>query len=174
MTPDGKEGGDMKLRLNPEFFRRHLFVTVLMAGLGGWFAWDGLVRYPATPARELFTRIEKAEPPADADLEAFKAQKIQTQYGFAALALAAAAAVGLHLLAVARFAFAFDEDGFVWQDRRHAFAEITRVDDAQWEKKGITRIFFGKTSLALDAWHHVGVREFHERLRAAGAAEGRT
>jgi hypothetical protein len=36
-----------KLKVNPEFFRRHLFVTVLMAGLGAWFAYDGYVKYPS-------------------------------------------------------------------------------------------------------------------------------
>ena len=82
-----------RLKLNPEYAKRHLFVTLLMVGLCGWFGYDGFVRYPATPAAELYASIEGSEPPEQmtvGQLESFKRQKTQTQYGFTVLALLAA------------------------------------------------------------------------------------
>ena len=150
----------MKLKLNPEFRNRHLFVAVLMLGLACWFGYDGFVGYPRASAHDLYVKIEAAEPDPQADLEAFKAQKIKTQYGFTLLAFAASAAVALHLLAVARLDFSFDEGGFTCAGERHAFADIASVDDALWKSKGIMRITFGGRTVTLDAWHHLGVREF--------------
>ena len=75
----------MKLKLNGEYAGRHLFVTLLMVGLCGWFGYDGFVRYPATPAAELYKSIEGSDAPDGFDLEAFKAQKTKTQYGFCLL-----------------------------------------------------------------------------------------
>ena len=158
----------MKVSLNREYARNHLFVTVLMAALGCWFAYDGLVKYPSTPARELYASIEKSEPPesmTDAALENFKSQKTKTQYGFAALAFAASAVVGLRLLASARFRFEFDDDGFTAGGERFGYADVKSVDDRDWEKKGITRIDLGGRRVTLDAWHHVGVKEFHDKLK---------
>ena len=39
-----------RLKLNPEFFYRHLAVCILMLGMGCWFGYDGFVAYPKTPA----------------------------------------------------------------------------------------------------------------------------
>lgn len=158
----------MKLKLNSEYARNHLFVTVLAAGMGLWFGYDGLVKYPATPARELYVSIEKAEPPegmTGAALESFKAQKTRTQHGFALFSLAAAAIVGLRLIKSARFRFEFDDDGFSDASGRHGWGDVKGVDDRDWEKKGITRLAMadGRT-VALDAWHHVGVKDFHALL----------
>ena len=50
----------MKLKINSEYATRHLFVTLLMIGLGGWFGYDGFVRYPATSADALYRSIEKS------------------------------------------------------------------------------------------------------------------
>ena len=86
----------MKLVLNKEYAGRHLFVTLLMVGLCCWFGYDGFIRYPATPAAELYASIEGSEPPeqmTDEQLEAFKKQKTQTQYGFTALTFLAALVV---------------------------------------------------------------------------------
>ena len=160
----------MKLALNREYARNHLFVTVLMAGLGCWFAYDGLVKYPATPARELYASIEKSDPPdvmTNAALEGFKAQKTKTQYGFAALAFLASAVVGLRLLASARFRFEFDDGGFSVGGERFAYADVKSVDDRDWEKKGISRLDLGGRKVVLDAWHHAGVTEFHSRIASA-------
>ena len=33
-----------RLKLNPEFFYRHLAVCLLMFGMGCWFGYDGFVR----------------------------------------------------------------------------------------------------------------------------------
>ena len=161
----------MKLALNREYARNHLFVTVLAAGMGIWFGYDGLVKYPATPARELYFSIEKAEPPegmTPAALEEFKAQKTRTQHGFALFSLVAAAVVGLRLLKSARFRFEFDDDGFTDSSGRHGWRDVTRIDDRDWEKKGITRLAMADgRRVVLDAWHHTGVKEFHALARAA-------
>ena len=153
----------MKLTLNREYALRHLFVTLLMIGLGGWFGYDGFVRYPATPAAELYKSIEGSEPPeamtAEA-LSAFKDQKTKTQYGFTFLCLLAALIVGTNLYRASAFSFEFDETGFVYRGRRRAYSDIKKVDRAQWAKKGIIRV----DGITLDAWHHQGVREFVEKL----------
>ncbi len=169
----------MKLSLNKEYARRHLFVAVLSAGMCLWFAYDGLVKYPSMSARELYASIEKADPPkdmADAALEAFKAQKTKTQHGFALFTLAAALVVGLRLLKSARFRFEFDEDGFADAAGRLKWDDVDEVDDRDWEKKGITRVVVGGRRVVLDAWHHVGVKEFHklllERLPSRSAEKG--
>ena len=152
----------MKLKVNPEFFKRHLFVTVLMAGLGCWFGYDGLIGYPSMTGEALYRKIEgeNAVIAEGKDLEAFKRQKIQTQYGFAALALLASLAVGLHLMKVVRFDFAFDDDGFVCGGKHHAWSDVKDIDRKAWEKKGIMKV----DGIVLDAWHHQGVKEFNEKI----------
>lgn len=154
----------MKLKLNREYAQRHLFVTLLMLGLGGWFGYDGFIRYPSTSAHDLYVEIEKAEPPAGFELEAFKKQKTQTQYGFTVLCLLASAIVGLRLLKNSKFDFSFDDEGFEWKGVRHVYGDIKKVDDSAWESKRITRITVDEGVCTLDAWHHVGVKEFHEKL----------
>ena len=117
----------MKLTINREFLRRHLFAVAVLAGMGGWFGYDGFVTYPKMTAAELYKSIESAEPPesmTEAQLEAFKQQKIATQYGLCAVLMFIAAIVGLHLFAVSRLDFAFDEGGFTWRGKRYAFTDI--------------------------------------------------
>ena len=154
----------MKLKINREYATRHLFVTLLMIGLGGWFGYDGFVRYPATPAADLYRSIEGSDAPAGFNLEAFKDQKTKTQYGFTLLAGLVALVVGLRLFASYRFDFEFDDDGFVHQGRRRAYSDIKNVDRARWEKKGIIRV----DGITLDAWHHTGVKEFVEKVERVG------
>ena len=155
----------MKLVLNKEYAGRHLFVTLLMVGLCCWFGYDGFIRYPATPAAELYASIEGSEPPeqmTDEQLEAFKKQKTQTQYGFTILTLFVALVVGSRLAKSARFQFEFDDEGYVSRGRRHAYADIKTVDRSRWEKKGIVVV----DGIELDSWHHLGVREFVEKLKS--------
>jgi len=154
----------MKLTLNKEFATRHLFVVVLMAGLGCWFGYDGFVGYPATPGDALYKSIEGSDAPVGYNLEAFKRQKIQTQYGFTVLAFLAALLVGGHLLSVSKFSFEFDDDGFVVGGKRHAYGEIKSVDRSLWEKKGIVTISGTGFSVRLDSWHHVGAKEFEAKI----------
>ncbi len=151
-----------KLTLNREYAMRHLFVVVLMTGLCCWFGYDGFVRYPATPAAELYRTIEGREASEGCDLEAFKAQKIKTQYGFTILAFFAALIVGSNLLKSYKFDFEFDDEGFVHEGKRRAYSDIKNVDRSNWEKKGIVKV----DGITLDAWHHVGVSEFVEKLKS--------
>ena len=152
-----------KFKLNPDFARRYFFVALLFAGMGGWFGYDGLVTYPKTPAAALFESIEKSAPPpemSEAQLEAFKRQKIEAQYGFAILCLLAAGLIGAHLWSVARFDLEFDETGFVYRGRRCEFKDVKTVDRSNWEKKDILVV----DGIRLDAWHHTGVKELAEKL----------
>ena len=149
-----------RLKLNPEYARRHLFVTILMLGLGCWFGYDGFVRYPATPAAELYESIEKSHAPDGFDLDAFKRQKIGTQYGFMILAFFVATVVGSRLMKSKRFVFEFDDEAYAYRGRRHLLSGIKTVDRAKWEKKGIVKV----DGITLDSWHHLGVKEFLEKI----------
>lgn len=150
----------MKLRLNKEYAQRHFFVVVLMAALAVWFGYDGVVKYPSMPARELYISIEGSEPPEGFDLDGFKRQKTHSQYGFSLLALLAAAVVGCRLLRSAKFDFVFDSEGFVWRGRRYSYDDIVKIDDSIWETKRIMRLYLADAKITLDAWHHEGVKEF--------------
>lgn len=155
----------MKLKLNPDYAKRHLFVTLLMLGMGGWFGYDGLIRYPATPAAQLYREIEKADAPAGFDLEGFKAQKTKTQYGFTVLTLLVAAVVGLRLLKAKKFDFEFDDDGFAICGKHYSYKDVKNTDRSSWEKKNILAIELNDgTKITLDGWHHLGVKEFAAHL----------
>lgn len=115
----------MKLKLNREFAVRYSLVALLFLGMGGWFAFDGFVRYPRTSAAELYRSIEKAEVPEDmppAALEAFKRQKTASQKGLALVLTVAAAWVGLLLARAAAFRFDYDEKGFVCARGRYEWS----------------------------------------------------
>lgn len=163
-----------RLALNREFLLRHLFAALVFVALGGWFAYDGLCRYPATGARELYLQIEQSEPPANADLSAFKRQKTVTQRILGAGALTVGAVVLLHLLAVAGFRFAWDCTGFVHLGKRRSFAEIAKVDDSDWNSKRILFVRGADWSVKLDGWHHRGVAEFLAAYREWTACEAKT
>ena len=151
----------MKLTLNREFATRHVGVALLMLGLSCWFGYDGFVRYPATPAAELYRSIEGSDAPAGFNLEAFKVQKTQTQYGFTFLTLLASLVIGGHVWLLSKFRFEYDDESYTFAGRRVAIRDIKSVDRSQWEKKGIIRV----DGIKLDAWHHAGVKEFVEKLK---------
>ena len=153
-----------RLTLNREFATRHLGVALLMLGLSGWFGYDGFVRYPATPAADLYRSIEGSDAPAGFDLEAFKRQKTQTQYGFTVLSLLAALIIAGHVGALAAFRFEYDDEGFVYRGVRRAFVDVKRVDWSKWKEKGIVRV----DGIKLDAWHHAGVCAVAAKLKPDG------
>ena len=149
-----------RLRLNPEYLRRHLFAAAVLFALGGWFGYDAAVRYPRTPAAELYRSIEQEEPPAGTDLEAFKRQKTSAQAGLAIILLVAAGVVGLRLSLASRTDFAWEGKEFSWRGRRLSVADVAEVDRGRWETKGILKLKLSDGgSIVLDAWHHLGVRE---------------
>jgi len=155
----------MTLTINKEFLRRHLFVVVLMAGMGAWFGYDGFVRYPSlTPARLYADAHNGTEARSAEEAEKFYRTAIPRQKEFMTLCLGAALLVGLHLLAVSRLRFAFDEGGFTWKGRRYAFGDIRSVDRSKWDKKGILKLTLADGTVTLDGWHHVGVDAFEKLL----------
>lgn len=151
----------MKLTLNREFAMRHVGVAFLMLGLSCWFGYDGFVRYPATPAAELYKSIEGSDAPVGYNLEAFKAQKTQTQYGFTFLTFLAAVVIGGHVWLLSKFKFEYDDESYVFAGKRVAINDIKSIDRSLWEKKSIIKV----DGIKLDAWHHAGVKEFVEKLK---------
>lgn len=154
----------MKLKLNGEFAKRHVGVALLMLGLSCWFGYDGFVRYPATPAAELYKSIEGSDAPEGFNLEGFKRQKTQTQYGFTVLSLLAAIIIGGHVWLLSKFNFEFDDTGFTFAGKRFAYSDIKRVDRSKWASKGIIVV----NGIKLDAWHHAGVKEFVANMEKFG------
>lgn len=152
-----------KFKLNPDFVKRYVFVALLFAGMGGWFAYDGLVTYPQTDAAALYESIEKSAPPPEmtsAKLEAFKAQKIKSQYGLAGALFVAAAWVGLILFKAWKFDFDPEKAG-----------KILSVDRSKWEKKGILVLTTENSgTVTLDSFHHLGVTDYEKTLTANSPA----
>ena len=160
----------MKLTPNREFLVRHLFACLVFLALGGWFGYDAFVRYPATPAQDLYLSIEGAGAPLkpQAELEAFKAQKVGMQRLFAFAGLLAGAFVGLHLLSVVRFSFSFDDAGFTCGGVRHGYDAVESLDTSAWEKKNVVKIVGKDFKITLDGWHHQGVKDFFEKMQKRG------
>lgn len=146
-----------KFKLNPDFVRRYCFVAILFAGMGGWFGYDGLVTYPKTEAAALYESIEKSAPPPEMGaekLEAFKRQKIQSQYGLSVALFIAAAWVGLIVFKAWKFDFDPEKAG-----------KILTVDRSKWAKKGILVLTTENCgTVTLDAFHHLGVSEYEKGL----------
>lgn len=159
----------MKLKLNREFAMRHLFVTVLLSGMGGWFAYDGYVTYPSLTPEALYERIENSAPPSREAAEKVYANAIPRQKQFMALCFLGAAIVGFGVWRASRFRFTYRERGFAYEGRRYRLDDIANIDLSQWRKKGILRLTVRDgTKIVLDGWHHSGVDGFYEILRDAG------
>ena len=47
---------------------------------------------------------------------------------------------------------------------KHAYGDIKNVDRSLWEKKGIVTVSGEGFSVKLDAWHHVGVKDFAAKI----------
>jgi len=153
-----------RFTLNREFFVRHLGVTLLMAGLGCWFVFDGAVTYPKMDAVEFCEKHHKSlENP-----EREKANAIERQYQFASLAFIAALAIGCHLLKVRGESLAWDDDRMVGSltcGKDAFFRNVKEVDRRLWGKKGILRIVMDDgRKITLDAWHHPEVKELAGRF----------
>ena len=158
-----------KFTLNKEFFVRHLGVTLLMAGLGCWFVFDGAVTYPKMDAVEFCEKYHKSlENP-----EQEKANAIVRQYQFASLAFIAALAIGCHLLKVRGESLAWDDDkmiGSLTCGKEALFANVSEVDRRHWDKKGILVVKMDDgRKITLDAWHHTGVKELAAKLMPASS-----
>lgn len=144
----------MRLELNPEFAVRHLGVALLMLALGGWFGYDGFVRYPQTDAATLYAEAHGGEKPADLEqAEKFKASAIPRQKQFMALALAFSVLLAANVFRL-------------WRKEYDLDGEITDVDWKDWKKKGIVRFKANGRKTTLDAWHHKGVKEIAEKLQS--------
>ena len=153
-----------KFTLNREFFVRHLGVTLLMAGLGCWFVFDGAVTYPKMDAVEFCEKHHKSlENP-----EREKTEAIKRQYQFASIAFIAALAIGCHLLKVRGESLAWDDEkmiGSLTFGKEARFADIKDVDRRLWDKKDILYVTMNDgRRITLDAWHHPEAKELVEKL----------
>lgn len=153
-----------KFTLNREFFVRHLGVTLLMAGLGCWFVYDGAVSYPAMDAVEFCEKHHKnLENP-----EREKTKAIERQYQFATLAFIAALAIGCHLLKVRGESLEWDDEkmiGSLTFGKNAFFTDVKSVERRYWDKKGILIVKMDDgRKITLDSWHHPEVKELAGRF----------
>ena len=161
-----------KIELNREYAMRHLLAAAVFVAMGCWFGYDGFVRYPAAEAAALYESIEGRAPSPETDVDKFKRQKIDSQRLFAAFLLGVAAVVGLRLLKSSRLDFSWDDAGFETGGKRYSFDEIASVDLSRWPRKGILVLCIPSGRIALDSWHHNGVKEFKEKLDERAAQQG--
>ena len=141
----------MKLKLNREYAVRHLAVAALMLGMSGWFLYDGAVKYPKQDDK-FFEEIHSKRETA-----------IARQYQFSALTFAAAVVIAGLVGLEARKRFDFGKD------------DVSEIDFSKWDKKRIAyaKLKNGRT-VALDAWHFAGVREFLVELGHPAPADEQT
>lgn len=159
----------MQLKLNREFAVRYAFVALLMFGMGGWFGYDGYVKYPSMTAAGLYESCHGGEAAASPEAaEKFRATAIPRQKQFMTLCFIAGVLVALCLLRAVRFRFSYDENGFDFGGKRYAFADVASVDLKRWEKKGILVVRTADAAITLDSWHHTGVDAFRELLLKNG------
>ena len=62
---------------------------------------------------------------------------------------------------ISKFKFEYDDESYVFAGKRVAIKDIKSVDRSLWERKSIIKV----DGIKLDAWHHVGVQEFVEKLK---------
>lgn len=132
---------------------------------------------PPAKMADTFTSWVRAEDPRAQRTEEARQVLLRPVYGeediraqFVSAAVALAAALALLALLAVRFLtrHTLDAEALTvstpFGTRRYPLASLTRVDDAQWAKRGILRLRFAEGSVTLDAWHHAGVRPIAERL----------
>ena len=153
-----------RFTLNREFLVRHLGVTLLMAGLGCWFVYDGAVTYPEMDAVAFCERHHKSLDNPERE----KADAIRRQYQFASLAFIAALAIGCHLLKVRNETLEWDDEkmsGSLTFGKEARFADVKDVDSRMWEKKGIVVVTIDDgRKITLDTWHHPEAKELIGRF----------
>ena len=153
-----------RFTLNREFLVRYLGVTLLMAGLGCWFVYDGAVTYPEMDAVAFCERHHKSLDNPERE----KADAIRRQYQFASLAFIAALAIGCHLLKVRNETLEWDDEkmsGSLTFGKEARFADVKDVDSRMWEKKGIVVVTMDDgRKITLDTWHHPEAKELIGRF----------
>ena len=153
-----------RFTLNREFLVRHLGVALLMAGLGGWFVFDGAVTYPKMDAVEFCEKYHKNLDNPEQE----KSKAIGRQYQFASLAFIASLAIVCHLLKVRGESLAWDDEKMVGSltfGKEARFSDVKDVDRRLWDKKGILRVVMADgRKIALDAWHHPEAKELAEKF----------
>ncbi len=148
-----------KFTLNREFLVRHLGVTLLMAGLGCWFVYDGAVTYPKMDAVAFCEKHHKSLDNPERE----KSDAIRRQYQFASLAFIAALAIGCHLLKVRNETLEWDDEkmlGSLTFGKAAFFKDVKEIDRRHWDKKGILVVKMDDgRKITLDAWHHPEAKE---------------
>lgn len=160
----------MELKINREYAIRHFGVAALFFGLCLYFLYDGAIGYPAMDDATFKEKILH-----NLDYANFAEKRKATtdrQFQFAGLLFIAAAVVGIGAWRVKCQTLTWDEEqmtGSLTGGTPLRFADIARVDDADWKKKGILRVHAADgRRLTLDAWHHMGAAELAEKILARG------
>lgn len=140
----------MKIALNREYAMRHLGVTGLFSGLACWFLYDAVFVYPNLPN------------------DGTHHTTVEFQYSFAALLALAAIVIGFRVWLNAKATLEWDDEkmwGTKTLNTPLLFADVAKVDDSRWRKKGIL-VLHAKDGrrVTLDAWHHTGVNELAKRF----------
>lgn len=100
----------------------------------------------------------------------YSADDIKAQ--FVSAGIGVLAAFGLLGLLAFRFMtrFTLDETTLTVylgkQSRAYLLTDLVRIDNTQWEKRGILKAIFKNGTVILDAWHHTGIREIVAKLTA--------
>ncbi len=140
---------------------RHLGVALLMAGLCGWFLYDGAVSYP-----------QKDDAYFETELHTQKQRAIERQFQFATLTGIAALVIAFGVWRNSRRTLEWDDSqmcGSLTGGRPLAFTDIERVDVRRWASKGILVVTAKDgRQMTLDAWHHTGVKDLAARLPLPG------
>jgi hypothetical protein len=73
--------------------------------------------------------------------------------------------IGLNIASAAAFRFEHDDKSFTWNGKLYALSDVKSVDRSKWKKKGIVKLLLADGSrVTLDAWHHLGVKDFEKLL----------
>jgi hypothetical protein len=98
----------------------------------------------------------------------YSADDIKAQ--FVSAGIGVLAAFGLLGLLAFRFVTRFTLDDVALtvligkQSRTYLLTDLERIDNSQWEKRGIAKVIFKNGIVVLDAWHHTGIRDIVARL----------
>lgn len=133
---------------------------------------------PPAKIADTFTSWVRAEDPRAHRTEEARQTLLRPVYGeediraqFVSAVVALLAALGLLALVALRFLTRHTLDDAALTvstplgTRRYPLTSLERVDDTQWEKRGILKATFAEGTVTLDVWHHAGMRPLGNALR---------
>ena len=165
-----------------EFRVRWAVVGMLAIAMGGWFAYDGWVKYPAETARyraidaQLRDAEARNDEPAIRELRAERGEL--KEHSASDIAIQRGLAVGAPLLGVALLAHMLYHSRGAYRLTDAALhvpgqppiprSTVRSIDLARWARKGVAVVTHDRGRATLDEWHHAHrpTREIVRRLCA--------